>query len=95
MIHHDLFGRRIYVPVVTATRRKFGYAARPGTGPKKQRCSTCRFCILVDRETRTRKCEVMARLWDIPGSEIKHNAPACSFWQRKPFLNPTLNPHER
>ena len=81
MIERDLLGHRIVTP--TPGRRRFGYADRPGTGPKGQRCNTCKFCILVCSTNRVRKCEVMARRWDIPGSEIKPNAPACSHWSRR------------
>lgn len=81
MIERDLFGRQIVTP--SAGRRRFGYADKPGTGPKGQRCNTCRFCILVCPVNRVRKCEIMGRRWDIPGSDIKQNAPACSFWQRR------------
>lgn len=70
-----------------------GYASRPGTGPKGQRCNTCRFCHVIARDgKRVRKCEVMAAKWDQPGTDIKHNAPACRDWQRKIYVNkPTIN----
>jgi hypothetical protein len=61
-----------------------GYASPPGTGPKGQRCNTCRFCIVVTTEPpHVRKCEIIAARWDQPGTAIKHNAPACRDWQRK------------
>lgn len=68
-------------------RRKFGYADRPGTGPKGQRCGNCRFshCVLVDGQ-RSLKCEIMARYWSYTSlTDIQPRAPACSHWQRKPF----------
>ena len=77
------------VAEATAVRRerKIGYAARPGTGPKGQRCNTCSHCMLVEcRGVVSRKCQIMARHWT-PSSatDIKHNAPACSEWERKPY----------
>lgn len=87
---HDLLGH----PLAPAGQfrkdgrlRKLGYAARPGTGPKGQRCNTCSYCIVIQQgSTTVRKCQVTVRLWT-PGPEtnIKHNAPACSEWARKPF----------
>lgn len=67
--------------------RRIGYAARPGTGPKGQRCNTC---ISSQRVTNcgchSWKCERMAVLW-VRGeaSDIKPGAPACSEWERKPY----------
>ena len=77
----DLLGAPLTVP----PRRKLGYAARPGTGPKGQRCNTCVHCIAVAQSARrSRKCELKAAIWTTtPETDIKHNAPACLHWQRK------------
>lgn len=89
-IARDLFGE----PIAAATafrkdgqERKIGYAARPGTGPKGQRCNTCAHCmVVVYHGMRSRKCHVVAALWSAsPATDIKHNAPACREWQRKPY----------
>lgn len=87
----DLFG----VPLAAAAThrppsapvRKIGYAARPGTGPKGQRCNTCRLAQRVThREERSWKCEVMAGIWHLgAASDIVPGAPACSEFERKPF----------
>lgn len=65
--------------------RKLGYASPPGTGPKGQRCNTCRFCITITELSRkVRKCEIVAAKWSTsPETDIKHNAPACRDWERK------------
>jgi hypothetical protein len=68
-------------------RRKVGYAARPGSGPKGQRCANCAHCSKVlHKGYESRKCERMAHAWT-HGSEtdIKPNAPACRQWERRPF----------
>jgi hypothetical protein len=68
-------------------RRKIGYAARPGTGPAKQRCNTCaHMARVLSAGIRSHKCEVMAGIWSTdPITDIKPNAPACSAWMRRPF----------
>lgn len=80
----DMFGAAL--PAGAPARPSQGYASRPGTGPKGQRCNTCRFCHVQNRAgTRVRRCEIRAAEWDKPGMEIKHNAPACRDWQRKVY----------
>jgi hypothetical protein len=86
----DLFGIR--VPPAVAYRkdgrlRKNGYAARPGTGPKGQRCYSCQHCQRVQHDgIRSHKCELIAARWTYEAdTDIKHNAPACSDWQRKQY----------
>lgn len=72
--------------------RAHGYAAKPGTGPRGQRCATCAYCLeVVQGVHRVRKCQVVVRKWT-PGPEtnIKHNAPACSEWARKAWRRVTL-----
>lgn len=68
-------------------RRKIGYAARPGSGPRRQRCRTCKSCMAVlSKGVRSHKCEVMAKIWsDDPATDIKPNAPACREWATRPF----------
>ena len=68
-------------------RRKVGYAAKPGTGPKRQFCRTCAHAENVLREGhRSLKCGRMAHVWT-HGSEtnVVPNAPACRQWERRPF----------
>jgi hypothetical protein len=67
--------------------RKLGYASPPGTGPKGQRCNTCKFCmVVVEHGRRARKCEIVAAKWTTsPETDIKHNAPACRDWSRKSY----------
>lgn len=90
----DLFGAPIAAAAALPRVRKIGYASRPGTGPKGQRCNTCRYCIVVAQHgQRTRKGEIVAAKWSTsPETDIKHNAPACRDWQRKPYLNSPINP---
>lgn len=88
----DLFGHPIksHAPA-RASRgvRKIGYAARLATGPKNQRCGTCKHAMKVEIENRSsHKCELMAVVWGRkPGEEtdISLRAPACAKWERKPF----------
>lgn len=89
-VARDLFGEPL--PPVAARRRdgkfrKIGYADRTGTGPKGQRCATCKFAQKVtQRGEFTHKCELMALVWAHgPASDINLRAPACSKWERKPF----------
>jgi len=68
-----------------SSRRKGGYAARPGSGPKGQRCNTCAHFARLKRSNVYTKCLLMAAVWTRgPGTDIKARAPACSFWERKP-----------
>lgn len=84
---HDLFGKPIATPQPPKPGRRIGYAARPGTGPKGQRCNTCRFCIVVTQSgERVRKCELKAPIWTTTDeTNVKHNAPACKMWERKTY----------
>lgn len=87
----DLFGEVIPVRAPDA-RRKISYAARPGTGPKGQRCNTCvHGQRVLSRGVRSWKCELRAAVWDQFGSDIKPGAPACREWQRKPFRAESLS----
>lgn len=90
-IDTDLFGVPISTPVVVRKDdggRKIGYAARPGTGPRKQRCNTCSHCQSVTSGgIRSFKCDLMVGMWSTdPVTGIKPGAPACSEWERKPFV---------
>lgn len=86
----DLFGVPIPAPPVVPKdngKRKVGYAARPGTGPKKQRCGTCaNFSRVIHKGAASFKCGKMAHAWT-HGSEtdIKPRAPACAEFERKPL----------
>ena len=85
MITRDLFGTPL-PPREQRIRRRIGYADRPGTGPKGQRCNTCSHCIKIDQPGHEGlKCELSAPLWNRLGSVIKGNAPACSYWERKTY----------
>jgi hypothetical protein len=84
----DLFGIRIPPPAAyrkDGRLRRNGYAARPGTGPKGQRCFTCRHCASVQHDgARSHKCERLAARWTYSAeTDIKHGAPACRDWERK------------
>lgn len=86
----DLLGNPLPPPEAfrkDGSLRKIGYASPPGTGPKNQRCNTCRFCITItEHSRRVRKCEIVAAKWTTtPETDIKHNAPACRDWQRKEY----------
>ena len=86
----DLLGHPIPPPVVfrkDGRRRKIGYAARPGTGPKKQRCGTCAHASsVVHHGATTHKCELKAHAWTHGAeTDINLRAPACEEWQRKPL----------
>ena len=83
----DLFGAPLPAPARPRSTPSKGYAARPGTGPKGQRCNTCLHCITAHPGVRAvRRCELNAAKWDRgPAMEIKHNAPACKHWERKPY----------
>lgn len=89
IIERDLFGEQ--VPAVPARKdgksRKIGYAARPGSGPKGQRCGNCQFAQrVVHRGQFTHKCELMTFVWRHgSASDIHLQAPACLKWARKPY----------
>ncbi len=69
-----------------SSRRKGGYAARPGSGPKGQRCNTCAHFARVRRSNVFTKCLLMVKSWTHgPGTDIKARAPACMHWERKPL----------
>lgn len=70
-----------------SSRRKGGYAARPGSGPKGQRCNTCaHYARVSGGGGKFTKCQLMARVWTHgPGTDIKARAPACFYWERKPL----------
>lgn len=94
-IDRDLFGEPIAAATALPRVRKIGYAARPGTGPRNQRCNTCAHCIPVMQEGRRgRKCELVAPLWTTTAeTDVKHNAPACRLWERKSYEKTnSLNP---
>lgn len=87
---HDLLGESIPSPEALrkdGQLRKIGYADRPGSGPKKQRCGTCIFlqrCLHLGNESH--KCELMAPIWNYrPETDVSPRAPACSKWESRPF----------
>lgn len=81
----DLFGNPL-PPAEQPARRKIGYAAKPGSGPKKARCLQCvHFVRVTNPGEEANRCELTAKVWDKPGSTIKANAPACLYWRRRPF----------
>lgn len=88
---HDLFGHPVPSPAAfrkDGRRRRAGYAARPGTGPKGQRCITCLHCELVTRHgDSSHKCRQRASEWRHDElTDIHPNAPACREWTRKPYV---------
>jgi len=90
VIARDLFGEPITAPVAIRKgggRRKVGYAARPGSGPKGQRCGNCKHCSLVtSRGVSSKKCELMAGAWTHGAeTDIHPQAPACKQWERRPL----------
>jgi len=91
--HTDLFGDPLPVPTVLRKdggRRKIGYAARPGSGPRSQRCSTCKHCMRVlHKGAHSFKCERMTHVWTHrTETDVKPNAPACQEWERKALPRP-------
>lgn len=89
--HTDLFGNPSPSPDQLrkdGRLRKIGYAAKPGTGPKGKRCSSCLNFGRIKHDDRiTPKCQLMSTVWTHgPESDIHPNAPACSEWTRRPFL---------
>lgn len=86
----DLFGNPVVADVIRRRDgrvKKIGYAAPLATGPKRQRCSTCRFAQRVLHEkVYSHKCELMAAIWTYgEETDISLRAPACSQWERKAF----------
>lgn len=86
----DLLGQPIPPPAYfrnDGALRRIGYADRPGTGPKGQRCGTCIHAHLcVHLGAASHKCELMTAVWNYStATDINIRAPACSHWQRKPF----------
>jgi hypothetical protein len=86
----DLLGEPIPAPAVfrkDGGRRKIGYAAKPGTGPKGKRCIQCKMIQRVlSKGVTSHKCELAAPIWsDDPATDIKPNAPACSCFERRDF----------
>lgn len=97
MLETDLFGAPIISASLVPARplvRKIGYAARPGSGPRGQRCNTCRHAQrITHRQARSWKCEVMAGIWHLgPSSDIKPGAPACSEFIRKEYQQTNSRP---
>ena len=89
----DLFGEPLPAPAAVRKdggRRKVGYAARPGSGPKGQRCGNCKHCSLVTRRgVASKKCELMAHAWTHGAeTDIHPQAPACKQWERRPLAAP-------
>ena len=89
-IETDLLGMPLPAPEFLKKdggRRKIGYAARPGTGPKRQFCRTCKHSEKVlHHGEHTLKCGRMAHAWTHGrDTDIKPNAPACSEWARRDF----------
>lgn len=87
----DLLGYPIksHAPARSQGVRKVGYAARLATGPKKQRCGTCKHAAkVVHKGDVTHKCQLMAHAWTHgQETDISLRAPACFKWERKPFDN--------
>lgn len=86
----DLFGQPIpgaHLVRKDGGRRKIGYAARPGTGPKGKRCALCANCeSVLHKGSRSLKCRLVAHRWTHGAeTDIHPNAPACREWQPKPF----------
>jgi hypothetical protein len=72
--------------------RKIGYAGRLATGPKGQRCGTCKFAQhVLHRGRSSHKCELMSAVWSAgEETDISLRAPACRNWERKPFEKKAL-----
>lgn len=86
----DLFGQPMPAPAMIRKdggRRKVGYAARPGSGPKGHRCATCRHAERVtSKGVASIKCALMAHAWTHGAeTDISLRAPACRQWERKVF----------
>lgn len=83
----DLFGNPISSPqpVINGKHktRPNGYAASPGSGPKGERCNTCKHYARLMRSKVYRKCLKVQDHWTHgPGTDIKAKSPACSFWEK-------------
>lgn len=86
----DLFGDPLPSPGTfrkDGARRKVGYPARPGTGPKGKRCALCKHAeSVLHKGNRTTKCALMAHAWTHgEETDIHPNAPACKRYERKPL----------
>ncbi len=88
-VERDLLGHPIQSHASASRRgvRKVGYAAPLATGPKGQRCGTCKFAQRVtSKNVTSHKCELMAVVWSRgEASDINLRAPACRRWERKPY----------
>lgn len=90
----DLLGHPLPQPSVVrkdGQLRKVGYAARPGTGPKRQRCGNCEHLARVlHRGETSHKCALMAHAWThSSATDVHRQAPACSEWERKIYPLPS------
>ena len=88
----DLFGEEMLgpepLPPTEKKKRKYhpnGYAAPPGSGPKGERCNTCKFfCRRGGHARHFLKCLLLQRSWTHgPGTDILAKSPACMHW--KPY----------
>lgn len=75
-MQRDLFGD------ITKDERRTtqpkGYAARPGSGPKGETCSTC---IHKAKRGRFTKCGLLKKHWTQGrGTDVLQQSPACQFW---------------
>lgn len=61
-------------------RVKGGYPAAPGTGPKGERCNTCKHCLVIGRKKNYYKCGVI-RWTHGAATDIKARSPACNLWE--------------
>jgi hypothetical protein len=78
----DLFGETVKTEVRKTPAPK-GYAAQPGSGPRGEKCGSCRHAIGTGHNTaRTYyKCELLRPYWTSGyGTDILLKAPACRFW---------------
>lgn len=85
----DLFGEEIVHVSALSVRNlrgyKGGYASRPGSGPKGERCGTCRHDVRLEGPNRNyHKCALCKPNWTHgAGSDIKMKTPACAKWERR------------
>lgn len=80
----NLFGEKPIKP--RKTTKPKGYAARPGSGPKGEKCKTCKH--MYRRTTGAGhayfKCLKMREHWGhTRTTDILARAPACYFWEKK------------
>ncbi len=83
----DLFGNPIVETVALRKDdrlRRRGYSARPGTGPRSQRCYSCAHIMrVISSGTTSFKCTRVAQIWaGGVATDIHRGAPACSDWER-------------